>query len=142
MERLLADLRTGRQQLTRSIEEATSAVDDHRLAWQQLAARHPDSRLGSPAAGPRAQIEQGRRREAYYLGQAVALTWALQLLDATLRQQGSHAAGRVFSCPLPPATDSLVEEHPRRSETQPHERQHDLAMEKPSAQHEARSLAQ
>jgi hypothetical protein len=124
MERLLADLRYGRQRLTKSIEEATSAVDDHHLAWQQLAARYQDCLPNGPVTDLLQRIDQGRRREAYYLGQAVALTWAMQLLDATLRQHSSHAVGRVFSCPLPPIADALVDEQPAQSRSKTLEQHH------------------
>jgi hypothetical protein len=84
VDQVLQELRRARQQMVVGAEEAATAVRDHRRAWEQLAEDHGVEPC-LPDDSPQAAIEYGRRQEAYYLGQADALTWAIEWLEAALR---------------------------------------------------------
>lgn len=113
MEQLVRDLCDQRQQLARLILEVSAAVNEHHDAWHPRRDEPLDTLPWLGPDDPRRALELNRRLEGYYLGQAIALSWVIQWLDTTLQRHAAPAAGRVFSCPIPWATDSVLAERTR-----------------------------
>lgn len=106
------DLHQHRARLNLSILEIAAAVEEHRRGWQHLSSSRREAAEHESADRTRQQIDTLRRREAYYLGQAVALAWVAHWFDSALQCHGDADGGGIFSCPWAPPMSGLDEHDP------------------------------